>query len=320
MDNEVKEIQEVDQKTIPSNAPEDCPGVESDNAGKSSACDGCENQQFCQTKPKGPDPSIKEIEERMKNVKHKILVLSGKGGVGKSTFSAQLTWGLGTIEKQVGLLDIDLCGPSIPRIMGCEGESIHNSNFGMSPVFINDNISVMSVGMILESPSQALIYRGPKKTGLIKNFLKDTDWGELDYLIVDTPPGTSDEHLTITSLLKNIDGAVIVTTPQQVALLDVRKEINFCKKIGLKIIGVVENMSGFVCPNCKGESVIFKPTTGGALKMCEEMDVKFLGSVPLDPKLARCCDEGKNFFEEFPESPAVVKLKEIIEKITNESK
>ena len=130
---------------------------------------------------------------------------------------AQLSWGLVNREKQVGVLDLDICGPSIPRIMGCEGESIHSSSFGMQPVFVGDSLSVMSVGFLLQDESQAVIYRGAKKTGLIKQFMKDTDWGELDYLVVDTPPGTSDEHLTVTSLLqnKNIDGAIIVTTPQE---------------------------------------------------------------------------------------------------------
>jgi len=175
----------------------------------------------------------------------------------------------------------------------------------------------MSVGFMLNDPNDAVIWRGPKKNGLIKQFLRDVDWGELDYLIVDTPPGTSDEHLSITQYLKsaNVDGAVIVTTPQEVALMDVRKEINFCKKVGLPIIGVVENMSGFVCPNCKKESQIFAPTTGGAEKMATDMNVPFLGRIPLDPRIARACDEGKFYLNEFPDSAATKEFEKVFQGI-----
>jgi len=285
--------------------PHNCPGTESDQAGKTSACNGCPNQNVCASTPKGPDPDIAEIVERMATVKHKILVLSGKGGVGKSTVSAQLSFALANLEKQIGLMDIDICGPSIPKLMGVEGEQIHRSNEGWSPVYVSDNLGVMSVGFMLSNQDDAVIWRGPKKNGLIKQFLRDVYWGELDFLVIDTPPGTSDEHLSIAQYLKStgIDGAVVVTTPQELSLLDVRKEINFCKKVGIPIIGVVENMSGFVCPKCKTETKIFAPTTGGAEKMAGEMQVPFLGKIPLDPRIARLSDEGKSFMEEFPDSP-----------------
>jgi len=285
--------------------PHNCPGTESDQAGKTSTCNGCPNQSVCASTPKGPDPDIEEIVERMASVKHKILVLSGKGGVGKSTVSAQLSFALANLEKQIGLMDIDICGPSIPKLMGVEGEQIHRSNEGWSPVYVSDNLAVMSVGFMLSNQDDAVIWRGPKKNGLIKQFLRDVNWGELDFLVVDTPPGTSDEHLSIAQYLKStgIDGAVVVTTPQELSLLDVRKEINFCKKVGIPIIGVVENMSGFVCPKCKTETKIFATTTGGAEKMAGEMQVPFLGKIPLDPRIARLSDEGKSFMEAFPDSP-----------------
>ena len=179
-----------------------------------------------------------------------------------------------------------------------------------------DTLAVMSVGFMLESEDQAVIWRGPKKNGLIKQFLRDVEWSELDYLVVDPPPGTSDEHLSIAQYLSGmVDGAVIVSTPQEVAMLDVRKEISFCRKLKIPVIGVVENMSGFVCPNCSNESKIFKPTTGGAAKMAEEMGVPFLGSIPIDPKLARACDEGRNFLGEFPESPATKAVLDIVKKV-----
>jgi Mrp family chromosome partitioning ATPase len=296
--------------------PHNCPGPESAAAGRSAACQGCENQQACQSAPKGPDPDLEAITQRMSTIKHKILVLSGKGGVGKSSFSAQLSFALAATEAQVGLLDIDICGPSIPKIVGLEGEQIHSSGAGWSPVYAQD-IAVMSVGFLLSHPDEAIIWRGPRKNGLIKQFLRDVDWGELDYLVVDTPPGTSDEHLSITQYLKasNVDGAVLITTPQEVALADVRKEIGFCKKVGLPIIGVVENMSGFVCPKCKTETKIFAATTGGGEKMARDFGVPFLGSIPLDPLLARSCDEGQSFLERCPQSPAAQAFNSVFQKI-----
>ena len=155
---------------------------------------------------------------------------------------------------QVGVCDIDICGPSIPRMMGAAvGESIHASASGWSPVYVADNLGVMSIQFMLPSEDDAIIWRGPKKNGLIKQFLRDVEWGELDFLLVDTPPGTSDEHLSVNQYLKasGVDGAVVVTTPQEVSLLDVRKEISFCRKAGIRVLGIVENMSGFVCPNCE---------------------------------------------------------------------
>ncbi|KAM5153188.1 cytosolic Fe-S cluster assembly factor NUBP1 [Mantella aurantiaca] len=304
---------------VPVNVPQHCPGTSSDAAGKSSACEGCPNQSICASGAAArTDPAIEEIKENMSTVKHKILVLSGKGGVGKSTFSAHLAHGLAEDEsRQIALLDVDICGPSIPRIMGVEGEQVHQSGSGWSPVYVEDNLAVMSVGFLLGSPDDAVIWRGTKKNGIIKQFLRDVDWSEVDYLIVDTPPGTSDEHLSIVQYLSaaHIDGAVIITTPQEVSLQDVRKEVNFCRKLKLTVIGVVENMSGFICPKCKNESQIFPPTTGGAEKMCSDLNIPLLGKVPLDPKIGKSCDTGKSFFTETPNSPATVSYRKIIQKI-----
>eukprot|EP00123_Amoebidium_parasiticum_P001276 comp12323_c0_seq1/m.7179 comp12323_c0_seq1/g.7179 ORF comp12323_c0_seq1/g.7179 comp12323_c0_seq1/m.7179 type:complete len:323 (-) comp12323_c0_seq1:55-1023(-) len=302
---------------VPAEAPEHCPGTDSEQAGKAAACAGCPNQNICAAaKPAGPDPDLGLVLQRMEAVKHKVLVLSGKGGVGKSTFTAQLAFGLAADEeREVAVMDVDICGPSIPKVMGLEGEQVHQSGSGWSPVYVQDNLAVMSVGFLLANPEDAVIWRGPKKNGMIKQFLKDVDWGTLDYLVVDTPPGTSDEHLSLAQYLKdaNPSGALIVTTPQEVALIDVRKEIGFCRKVGLDIIGVVENMSGFVCPNCQTEAQIFAPTTGGAEAMCKELDCPFLGRVPLDPRIARCCDEGKSFVETHKDSPAAKALVSVVE-------
>lgn len=298
---------------------EHCPGPESEQAGKGDACNGCPNQSICASAPKGPDPDIPLITARLSGIRHKILVLSGKGGVGKSTFSSLLSHAFAANPNStVGIMDTDICGPSIPKMMGVETETIHVSNAGWSPVWVSDNLGVMSVQFMLPNRDDAVIWRGPKKNGLIKQFLKDVEWGDLDYLIVDTPPGTSDEHLSVNSFLKEsgVDGAVVVTTPQEVSLLDVRKEIDFCRKAGIKVLGLVENMSGFVCPNCKNESQIFKVTTGGGRQLCQDLGIPFLGAVPLDPRIGMACDFGESFMDSFPDSPACKALREVVRKIS----
>lgn len=340
---------------VPENAPAHCPGTESEDAGKASACAGCPNQSTCASTPKGPDPDLPRIAERMRKVRRKILIMSGKGGVGKSTFTAQLGWACARNRKQqTAIMDIDICGPSIPTILGLGQNSIHASASGWSPVYVSDNFCAMSIGFLLPSATSAVIWRGPKKNGLIKQFLLDVDWtgaleeddeeqewekeareapltsheaeakgkqgaaAVLDYMLIDTPPGTSDEHLSIVSLLRDsggLDGAVLLTTPQEVSLQDVRKEISFCRKVGVPILGVVENMAGFVCPACHGRSDIFYPSTGGAKALCEELGLRFLGSVPLDPRIGRCCDMGESFVDEFPESPASVAYMDVIDQI-----
>ncbi|KAJ8120170.1 hypothetical protein O1611_g10433 [Lasiodiplodia mahajangana] len=178
----------------------------------------------------------------------------------------------------------------------------------------------MSIQFMLPNRDDAIIWRGPKKNGLIKKFLKEVEWGEMDFLLVDTPPGTSDEHLSVNSLLKEsgIDGAIMVTTPQEVSLLDVRKEIDFCRKAGIKILGLVENMSGFVCPKCTHESQIFKATTGGGAALAKEMGIPFLGEVPLDPRIGMACDYGESFFDHYPDSPACKALKGVVKGLAKE--
>lgn len=301
---------------------EHCPGPESNLAGQSDACAGCPNQSICASAPKGPDPDIPLITARLADIRHKILVLSGKGGVGKSTFTTMLAHAFASNpENMVGIMDTDICGPSIPKMMGVEAETIHVSNAGWSPVWVADNLGVMSIQFMLPNRDDAVIWRGPKKNGLIKQFLKDVEWGELDYLLVDTPPGTSDEHLSVNSYLKEsgVDGAVVVTTPQEVSLLDVRKEIDFCRKAGIRVLGVVENMSGFVCPSCTHETQIFKATTGGARRLARETGIPFLGAVPLDPRIGMACDYGESFLDNFPDSPACVALMAVVRRVSEEA-
>jgi Mrp family chromosome partitioning ATPase len=209
--------------------------------------------------------------------------------VGKSTFASLLARGLAAADsdRNVAILDIDICGPSIPRVMGVLGEQVHQSGSGWSPVYVEDNLCVMSIGFLLSSPDDAIIWRGPKKNGMIRQFLSEVDWGVLDYLVIDTPPGTSDEHLSAAQYLLNagLTGAIILTTPHEVALLDVRKEIDFCRKVNIPVLGVVD------------------------------MGVPFLGSLPLDPRLARSCDEGTNFLIDIPDSPVVLAFNKLLKDV-----
>lgn len=213
-------------------------------------------------------------------------------------------------------MDIDICGPSLPLMFGLASSRLHSTSSGILPLYVTPNLSLVSIGFLLPTQSSAVIWRGPKKNGIIKQFLKDVEWGDLDYLVVDTPPGTSDEHLSVVQFMKEsgIDGAVVVTTPQEVALQDVRKEIDFCRKVGVPIIGLIENMSGFVCPSCGGESDIFIPSTGGADALALEMGIEVLGKVPLDPRIGKSCDYGVSFLEEYPESPASVAYLNIVDR------
>ena len=231
----------------------------------------------------------RKLHDRMGRIAHKVLVLSGKGGVGKSTVAVNLAVSLMLEGKRVGLLDVDIHGPSVPRMLRLEGEHIRTEGDVMLPVELGD-LKVMSIGFLLNGPDDAVIWRGPVKMGVIKQFLMDVDWGELDYLIVDAPPGTGDEPLSVCQLIEDADGAVVVTTPQEVALAAVRRSITFCRQLSLPVLGVVENMSGYVCPRCGERTEIF--SSGGGQRLALEMKVPFLGSIPIDPRVMASGDSG----------------------------
>jgi ATP-binding protein involved in chromosome partitioning len=229
----------------------------------------------------------------MENVGHKALVLSGKGGVGKSSIAANLAVWLSMRGKQVGLLDVDIHGPSTPKLLNLEGRAIEARGEKIEPVLYGEGLKVMSVGFLLPDDASAVIWRGPMKHNLIKQFSEDVSWGRLDWLVIDCPPGTGDEPLSVVQTIGTADGAIVVTTPQELSVVDVKKCITFCRQLNLRVLGVIENMSGFVCPHCSGTVEVFGG--GGGEQMAAEFDVPFLGRIPLDGRLVSACDSGEPF-------------------------
>ena len=245
--------------------------------------------------PKGLPPKA-EID-----VKHVILVLSGKGGVGKSTVSTNLAYALAAHGRMVGLLDLDIHGPNIPKMLGIEDQRPSVLDKKMEPVHVTGTLAVMSMAFLLPDTSSPVIWRGPMKMAVIQQFLSDVNWGALDYLIVDLPPGTGDEALSIIQLAPNVQGAVIVTTPQDVAVLDAVKAVKFIEKLELPVIGIIENMSGMVCPHCGDTIDLFG--RGGGEKAAQELGVPFLGSIPLDPAMVKAGDEGRPYILRHADTP-----------------
>jgi Mrp family chromosome partitioning ATPase len=235
------------------------------------------------------------------DVRHVIMVLSGKGGVGKSTVSVNLAYALSSHGRKVGLLDLDMHGPNIPKMLGIEQHKLAMMDNKIEPVHVTGKLSVISMAFLIQDPSTPIIWRGPMKMAAIQQFLTEVNWGPLDYLVVDLPPGTGDEALTIAQLAPNVRGAVIVTTPQDVATLDARKSAKFIEKLGLPVIGVIENMSGMLCPHCGEEIDLFGK--GGGRKVAEEMSVPFLGAIPIDIEMRKAGDEGRPFIIRRGDSP-----------------
>lgn len=273
--------------------------------------------------PPGTDEATRKMEQielqsRMEIIGRKILVLSGKGGVGKSTVAANLAIALSQKAQTVGLLDIDLHGPSIPNMLGIQDKKPHTTKDGLQPIIYSKNLKVMSMGFLVDHPDQPVIWRGPMKMGAIKQLLSDVDWGDLEYLIVDLPPGTGDEPLSIIQLLTDCDGAIIVTTPQDIALISVKKSINFVKKMQIPIIGIIENMSGFTCPHCGNTIDVFK--TDGGVQTAKQVDIPFLGKIPLDPSIAVDSDKGQPFFNTTKEGSTKEAFETIVKNIEKEIK
>jgi len=257
-----------------------------------------------------------ELQTRMECIGQKILVLSGKGGVGKSTVAANLAISLAQAGKKVGLLDVDLHGPSIPKILGLNGRRLESAVAGgTAPIKVSDNLSVVSADMLLNGATDPVIWRGPMKYNVIRQFLKDVEWGRLDYLVIDSPPGTGDEPLAMVQMVGTGALAVVVTTPQDVAVADVRRSVSFCKTLNLRVAGIVENMSGLVCPHCGRHVDLFK--AGGGEKLAIEMNVPFLGRIPLDPQVVTSGDNGTPFIQSFPNSHAAKAFGAVVAPILN---
>ena len=283
----------------------------------------------CEFKPKSgsaptahtaPNSAAAEQEQRLKTkmskIKHKMAIISGKGGVGKSTVTVNLAaaFALQGHKDKVGVLDADIHGPCVPKMLGLKGHKLMGGPGGtLFPVTGKQGIKVVSMDFLLPNDEAPVIWRGPLKMRIIQQFLADITWGDLDFLFVDLPPGTGDEPLSVMQLIPDIDGVIIVTMPSEVSQAVVKKAITFAKQLGVPVIGIIENMSGFICPECGAKLDIFK--TGGGKKVAEDLSVPYLGKIPIDPAVCVDSDSGTPFVAENPESPTVKAFTEIVTNI-----
>ncbi|MCK5584388.1 MAG: Mrp/NBP35 family ATP-binding protein [Elusimicrobiales bacterium] len=264
------------------------------------------------------DDSVSRIKENMAKIRNKILIMSNKGGVGKSSIAVNIAAALNASGHKVGLLDIDVHGPSLAKMTGQEGKTPNTDGKTLEPIEVKENFKMMSMGSLMPQSEEPLIWRGPLKIGLIKQFLSDVQWGDLDYLIIDAPPGTGDEPLSICQLLPEMTGGIIVTTGQDIALLDSKKAVNFLKKLKIGVLGIIENMTTFQCPHCAKEINLFK--SGGGERAANDLNVDFLGRVPFDSDMMEAEDKGELFIEKFSDSPCAKVIKEAVEKISEQLK
>jgi ATP-binding protein involved in chromosome partitioning len=274
-----------------------------------SSCSSGQPQNAPKSAPKGLPPKAKI------DVKHVILVLSGKGGVGKSTVSVNLAFALANHGKKVGLLDLDFHGPNIPKMLGIEDQRPAVLTHTIEPVHVTGNLAVMSMAFLLPDTSTPVVWRGPMKMVAIQQFIAEVNWGSIDYLVVDLPPGTGDEALTIAQLAPNVKGAVIVTTPQDVAVMDAIKAAKFIEKLELPILGVIENMSGMICPHCGDTIDLF--SRGGGKKAAEGLGVPYLGAIPLDPEMVKAGDEGRPYILHHADSPTRKAVDAVMENLVH---
>jgi ATP-binding protein involved in chromosome partitioning len=279
-------------------------------------CDSCTSSDGCNDQRKQQYEQEKKLKLRLSKIKHKIAIISGKGGVGKSTVTANLAmaFAMHGHKDKVGVLDADLHGPCIPKMLGLKGQALIGGPGGLLfPVTGQLGIRVVSMDFLLPNDEAPVVWRGPLKMRAIQQFLSDVTWGELDYLFVDLPPGTGDEPLSVMQLIPDMDGVVIVTIPSEVSQAVVKKAVTFAKQIGTPIIGIVENMSGFVCPDCGAKINIFK--AGGGKNIAEDLSIPYLGSIPIDPNICSDSDNGLSFIAENKTSPATQAFAEIVKKI-----
>ena len=253
------------------------------------------------------------VDRSLKKIKNKLIVLSGKGGVGKTSVSVNLAIALANKGFNVGVMDVDLHGPDVPRMLGLKGMLGMSKNNKLDPMKYSNNLKVVSIESLIASKDDAIIWRGPLKYSAIRQFIGEVEWGELDYLIIDSPPGTGDEPLTVAQTISDAK-AIIVTTPQEVSLADVRKSINFCKTLKMEIIGLIENMSGFACPHCNKMVDLFG--SGGGEKTAIAAGIEFLVRIPFDHNVVSCGDNGVSLQEKYSDSYASKSFAELAEKIT----
>jgi len=256
--------------------------------------------------------------KNLEGIKRRLVVMSNKGGVGKSTVAVNLALGLARKAMRVGLLDIDIHGPCIPKMLGLEEMPLVGDGKKIQPVSYTSNLKVVSMGFLIRDKESPVIWRGPLKMKAIQQFLEDVEWGIIDFLIIDSPPGTGDEPLSVAQLIKDIDGVIIVTTPQEVALLDSRKAVNFAKRLNIPVLGIIENMSGFICPHCGKRTDLFK--TGGGERAAKQMGVPFLGKIPIEPEIVLSGDEGRPFVWEQRDSQAIKAFSEMVDQIMKDLK
>jgi ATP-binding protein involved in chromosome partitioning len=275
---------------------------------RDTTCETCNQSSSCSQQEKEAHAQ-ERLKSKLSHIKHRIMVMSGKGGVGKSTVSTNLAVALSRDGFDVGLLDADIHGPNIPKMLGIEFSHVEGSGQGMIPVEVFPNLKVISMAFFIGDRDNPVVWRGPLKHNAISQFLGEVNWGNLDFLIIDLPPGTGDEPLSVAHLIKNVDGALIVTTPQDVALLDSRKAVTFSRMLSIPVIGIVENMSGLICPHCHEEISLFKK--GGGEKAAQDLKVPFLGRIPIDPEMVTDCDRGMPFVIAHPDSEATKAFWEI---------
>jgi Mrp family chromosome partitioning ATPase len=257
----------------------------------------------------------KSVKGSLQNIENTFLVMSGKGGVGKTSVAVNLAIALSKKGFCVGLMDVDIHGPDVPRMLGLKGTLDLNENQKLSPMAYSKNLTAVSLESLIPNKDDAIIWRGPMKHNVIRQFISDVDWGQLDYLIIDSPPGTGDEPLTVAQTIPDAK-AIIVTTPQEISLADVRKSINFCKTVNMEIFGIIENMSGFTCPHC--EEMIDLFGTGGGKKTADAFGIPFLGKIPFDPNLVSCGDTGTAYQENHPDSLVSKAFIDVAEKIAEQ--
>jgi Mrp family chromosome partitioning ATPase len=260
------------------------------------------------------DEADKSIKKSLEKIKNKFLVMSGKGGVGKTSVSANLSIALAGMGYQVGLMDVDIHGPDVPRMLGLNGMLNVGKSNKLSPMRYSENLRVVSIESLIPNKDDAIIWRGPLKYSVIKQFVGEVDWGDLDYLVIDSPPGTGDEPLTIAQMISDAK-AIIVTTPQEVSLADVRKSINFCKAVKMQILGLIENMSGFICPHCGKGVDLFG--AGGGERTAKAAGINFIGKIPFDPNVVSCGDAGVSLQEKYANSQVARAFTDIVNKIVN---